>query len=800
MQDTKYPKNLFLTAVILSGLFFIFYTISFILFINNVKTDSFILILLIFISVYTLLKTLGLYFASKIKKRWVFSFIKNSFLTFFILGISVFFIYTSLVERFIFTSKTVIILTGYGITSLSVFIILSLKPVKRYFEAIDPKTINLQHGFLGRIMQKTGIKLKLATLFTLVLIILIAVISFIFILRQKDTIMQQTKEFCAYATEEVALKVHNYLVASDFTGQTMELDLPNMLKKYSKSIMINGFDSASIKISWHRKKFYKSFTLYKNKEDVVIQDLSPAFEQKVLSNKDGTPTSIYLTMKLVVAEDEMFKEQMKLSRLKSLIKKMKDPEIKKSFQQKISVYKKNIKKYIQEIEKLKNKISSKRFLERQKSNPNYFRFRYPIVIFGRTKNPELIKFEDNLKNELNQKFQERVEKIKNIFFDDDGKIKLRWRRNRYGLRANMRAIRRRDEYLYSKVFNARISPKAQKEYDENLDKAIKKAVENKIEKDNISPLVAVPKFVGLVLLRFDKSVLYQPIYDSAYFVITIAIIVLIAGISLIIFLALKITKPIQNLTYGVNEIKDGNLNFKIALKSRDELGYLTNEFNEMVVYLKENKEMQKFVSKETVSMIKSTAQSSSEVELGGERKTMTLFFSDIRGFTAMSETMKPEDVVQVCNDYLDLQSVIIEKCGGDIDKFVGDEIMARFSGENHIQNSIQAAIEIQKKMNEINFEREKQNLRVVQVGIGLNTGDVIVGSMGSHKRMDFTAIGDAVNLAARLCSAAEGGHILVSKVIYDNSGTFQKSFIEKEPIKVKGKVEPIKIYDIPKPN
>ena len=185
-------------------------------------------------------------------------------------------------------------------------------------------------------------------------------------------------------------------------------------------------------------------------------------------------------------------------------------------------------------------------------------------------------------------------------------------------------------------------------------------------------------------------------------------------------------------------------------------GILSAEFNNMIIHLREKLQMQKFVSERTVSMIHEET-ASGNIVLGGTRKNLAFLFSDIRGFTAMSEKMEPEDVVTILNEYLDLQAKIIKKNHGDIDKYVGDEVMAVFSGDEMADNAIACAIEIIDQIKRLNKSKDDTGLKSINVGIGLNIGNVIQGRMGSSDRMDNTCIGDTVNLAARLCSNAESG-------------------------------------------
>jgi len=209
-----------------------------------------------------------------------------------------------------------------------------------------------------------------------------------------------------------------------------------------------------------------------------------------------------------------------------------------------------------------------------------------------------------------------------------------------------------------------------------------------------------------------------------------------------------------------------------------------------------------YLSPDMVDML---AEDPSLMKLGGERKEMTFLFMDICGFTPISEHYKnnddPEGLVALINNYLNEMTNIILKNGGTIDKYMGDCIMAFWNAplpcENHADLAVKSAIEIEEKTNELRRKYQEQGLPPINVGTGINTGDCIVGNMGSESRFDYSVIGDAVNLAARLEATAARGDYLEYKTIYSSNTMEQLTNIESRPIgkiKVKGKEEKIDIY------
>lgn len=206
----------------------------------------------------------------------------------------------------------------------------------------------------------------------------------------------------------------------------------------------------------------------------------------------------------------------------------------------------------------------------------------------------------------------------------------------------------------------------------------------------------------------------------------------------------------------------------------------------------------KYVSTQIVDQL---LENEDLLNLGGQEQEATILFADIRGFTALSENMKPSEVVETLNDYFNQMIEIIFKYNGVLDKIIGDELMVIYgvpkSNQNDSENAVCTAIEMQEKLIEFNLERFVHQKKSIKVGIGINRGNVISGNIGSSHQMDYTVIGDSVNLASRLCSNAKAGEIIISENVWTDLKK-QKLFKSKElnPIKVKGKEIPIIIREI----
>ena len=187
------------------------------------------------------------------------------------------------------------------------------------------------------------------------------------------------------------------------------------------------------------------------------------------------------------------------------------------------------------------------------------------------------------------------------------------------------------------------------------------------------------------------------------------------------------------------------------------------------------------------------------VEKGGQNRTATVLFADIRGFTSMSENMKAADVLQMLNEYFELMVEIAFKHEGTVDKFVGDEIMvlwgAPVSHNDDAIRAVRAAVDMQRALVEFNQVRESEGQRPIQIGIGLNTGELVAGYIGSTRTMSYSVIGDVVNTAARLCSAAKAGQVIVSEDTYAQLNS-EFECVQLDDVRAKGKSKPLKVYNV----
>ena len=213
------------------------------------------------------------------------------------------------------------------------------------------------------------------------------------------------------------------------------------------------------------------------------------------------------------------------------------------------------------------------------------------------------------------------------------------------------------------------------------------------------------------------------------------------------------SKPLLRLKDCAQNIANGNYDIRTGITTGDELGVLSDTFNDMAVSLKEKELMYDTFGKVVTPEIRNWLLQGN-TNLGGETVCATILFCDIRGFTSLSEQIKPEQVVSLLNKYFSAMEQCIVKHNGIINKYIGDAIMAIFGvplpNENQALDAYKCSLDMRKTLTELNTELEAEKLPAIRFGIGLHTGNVLAGNIGSNSRMEYTVIGDTVNVASRI--------------------------------------------------
>ncbi|TGK37511.1 HAMP domain-containing protein [Leptospira gomenensis] len=305
---------------------------------------------------------------------------------------------------------------------------------------------------------------------------------------------------------------------------------------------------------------------------------------------------------------------------------------------------------------------------------------------------------------------------------------------------------------------------------------------------------------GAVISIVPEDKAFEAVYRIQKTNILIMGIALCLALIIVFFFARTITKPILSLLHATTEIARGN--FKIGIKSttKDEVGLLTDYFVDMGKGLEEREKVKdalgRFVNKEIAEMVLKQ-----ELTLGGERKMCAIFFSDIRSFTSISEKLQPEEVVEFLNEYMTEMVRCVNDTHGIVDKFIGDAIMATWgaakTSNQDAENAVTGALMMREALLRFNQGRGGDKKPIIKIGCGLNYGPVIAGQIGSEERLEYTVIGDAVNLASRVEALNKpfGTDILITQDMYDHVSEF--FHVEKmQSIKVKGKEEPQVIYAV----
>ena len=264
------------------------------------------------------------------------------------------------------------------------------------------------------------------------------------------------------------------------------------------------------------------------------------------------------------------------------------------------------------------------------------------------------------------------------------------------------------------------------------------------------------------------------------------------------FIGRSVTAPVERLAAAAARAAAGDYAARVETRRTDEFGALATAFNRMLDGLKERDHARDLLGK-VVSPEIAGELIRSGVELGGEEREATVLFADMRGFTAIGESLPPAELVAMLNEYFSRLTEAIESCGGVIDKFIGDAIMAVFGApvqvDNHAQQAVGAALRIGQALAEMNVTRARQGLATMGCSVGINTGTLVAGNMGSRSRMNYTVVGDGVNVAARLESLTRVYDVpaIVTETTRDAAPMYL--FRELDRVRVKGRAEPLRIFE-----
>jgi adenylate cyclase len=308
------------------------------------------------------------------------------------------------------------------------------------------------------------------------------------------------------------------------------------------------------------------------------------------------------------------------------------------------------------------------------------------------------------------------------------------------------------------------------------------------------------KIIGAVVVASSvtwvESKLW-PIAESALLALFLAVGI---TIPVVFFMSRRVSQPLNELHTAVEAIGSGKFETRLESSSQDEFGAVAKAINAMAAGLGERDRVKSAFARYVSHQVMDSILDSKVDNLRGDRRRISVLFCDIRGFTTISEGLSPEKVVQLLNEYFEKMVEVVFRNKGTLDKFIGDGMMVIFGApeddDYQEEHALKTAIEMQSELRSLaeKWRPEGLNLRI---GIGINSGPAIVGNIGSSRRMEYTAIGDTVNLASRLESATKelGVGILISEYTYNAlRGSFR--FKNMGAVQVKGRTDPVLAYSV----
>lgn len=249
---------------------------------------------------------------------------------------------------------------------------------------------------------------------------------------------------------------------------------------------------------------------------------------------------------------------------------------------------------------------------------------------------------------------------------------------------------------------------------------------------------------------------------------------LVLAITLVaVRLGRSLGKPVNDLIEGTRAIEDGDYGFRISARHSGEFKALTDAFNKMTQGLQQKDKVERLFSRFVSNPVAARYMARGDVEPSqeGRRVDASVIFVDLVGYTAFSEGRSPEDVAEVLNLYFTEFADICHQYSGNVDKYIGDCAMLLFGcpqpDPEHRYHAMQCALHIRQRIRELNRERERHNLPCLDIRIGLSGGTLLAGLLGSHERLQYTVIGETVNLASRLCDQAGAGRVMTDKTFFD---------------------------------
>jgi len=318
----------------------------------------------------------------------------------------------------------------------------------------------------------------------------------------------------------------------------------------------------------------------------------------------------------------------------------------------------------------------------------------------------------------------------------------------------------------------------------------------------IQPISFQDVTAGYAMVTFSQAGMTALLRQAIKTVVGTTVLIITLGIAMSFALGRRITQPIDQLVDASHAIGKGEYTFRFKECRKDELGLLMEAFNEMAEGMLEKSQVKSALSRYvSPSVAREILSNLDDVGLSGKRVDGTVVFADIKGFTQISETIRPEDLVSILNRYFTLVTRACEINQGMVDKYMGDGVMLVFGApepdKDHAFHAITCALLIQRLVECENRLRLEKDLFPVQFRIGVNTGSMLAGNMGSRNRMEYTVVGDTVNLASRLCGITNANEIVISREMYQRDDVRHRVLAsEYQSIHLRGISMPVSTYRV----
>ena len=277
----------------------------------------------------------------------------------------------------------------------------------------------------------------------------------------------------------------------------------------------------------------------------------------------------------------------------------------------------------------------------------------------------------------------------------------------------------------------------------------------------------------------------------------LAVVALVLSVVMALYIARTLVRPIRELERSMSMVEAGDLDAEAALMSDDEIGRLAQSFNRMVGGLRREAFVRDLFGQYVTPEL-ADAAIERRGQLDGQLVTCTVLFADIRDFTGITETVPASGLIEMLNRYFDRMSAVVVDHGGLVNKFGGDSLLAVFGtplipAADHAGRAVRAALMIEAELADFNREQEGAYLPEIMIGIGIATGDVVAGNVGGKRKLEYTVIGDAVNVAARLQALTkELGRSVLANGEAARGATGVATFHEVGSVDVRGKARPVK--------